>query len=277
MPGDFGGVSVVLPVHAAVAARDFAQALDSLAAQTRLPDEVIIVADGPLTDGHDAEISRLAGVLPEVTTIRLPVNQGAGIASQTGLRAATQSWVAKVDADDVLMPHRLSTQLEALRATGADVCSAAMTEFVGRPEMVVGTRETPVEHGDFVRIMRYRNPVNHPTAVFRRSSAMAAGGYLDLPYLEDYDLWARMLRDGARFVGVPEPLVAYRTDGMLARRRQWSALRSELALQQRLHGYGVVPRHRIPFNIATRTAYLLLPMPLLRVAYARLFRRREAR
>lgn len=268
---------MVLPVHAAVPPRAFAQALSSVEEQTRRPDEIIIVADGPLTDGHDIEIDRFTTLRPEVTTIRLLVNQGAGIATQTGLRAASHTWVAKVDADDVLMPHRLSTQLETLHITGADVCSAAMIEFVGSPEMVVGTRGTPVEHDDFARVMRFRNPVNHPTVVFRRTLAIAAGGYHDLPYLEDYDLWARMLRDGARFVGVPEPLVAYRTDGMLTRRRQWSALRSEFALQQRLHRYGLISRRRIPLNLATRTAYLMLPLPLLRLAYALLFRRRIAR
>jgi len=266
-------VSVILPVHAAIAPADLGAALDSLSRQTRFPDEVVIVADGPLTPAHDVHLRLFADSHPGVTTVRLETNRGAGVATQTALLAARHPWVAKMDADDVLMPHRLETQLHRLVSSGADVCSTAMTEFVGSPEHVVGTRPSPVDHEEFVRLMRYRNPVNHPTVVFRRAAAVASGGYQDLPYLEDYDLWARMLRDGATFVGLAEPLVAYRTDGMLSRRRQGRALRSELLLQPRLHRYGVVSAARVPLNLVLRCGYLLLPMPLLRVAYGRIFRR----
>lgn len=265
------GVSVVLPVHAAIVPADLSAALDSLTRQTLCPDEVVIVADGPLTPAHEAHLRAFAASRPGVRTIRLPTNQGAGVATQAGLVATTNGWVAKVDADDVLMPRRLETQRALLVSSGADVCSAAMTEFVRSPENVVGTRATPLEHRDFARLMRYRNPVNHPTVMFRRDVAIAAGGYQDLPYLEDYDLWARMLSDGARFVGVAEPLVAYRTDGMLSRRRQWAALRSELMLQPRLRRYGVVSAARMPLNLVARCAYLMLPLPVLRLAYRRIF------
>jgi glycosyltransferase involved in cell wall biosynthesis len=264
----------MLPVHAAIAAGDLAAALASLSRQTLVPDEIVIVADGPLTPAHDAELERYARSRPGVRTIRLPSNQGAGVATQAALAAAKSTWVAKVDADDVLVPHRLETQLRRLTSSGADVCSTAMTEFIGSPEHVVGTRTTPVAHREFVRVMRYRNPVNHPTVMFRRAAAVASGGYQHLPFLEDYDLWARMLRDGATFVGLAEPLVAFRTDGMLSRRRQRAALRSEFLLQSRLHRYGVVSAVRMPLNLALRCGYLLLPMPVLRVAYGRLFRQR---
>jgi glycosyltransferase involved in cell wall biosynthesis len=270
------GVSVVLPVHAAIDPEHLAAALASVSQQTLVPDEVVIVADGPLTAAHDVVLAAYAESRPGVRTIRLPSNQGAGVATQTALAAARHTWVAKVDADDILVPHRLETQLRRLTSVGADVCSSAMVEFVGRPDHVVGTRTTPVDHREFARLMRFRNPVNHPTVMFRRAAAVASGGYRHLPYLEDYDLWARMLRDGATFVGVAEPLVSFRSDGMLSRRRQRSALRSELLLQPRLRGYGLVSAARMPLNLALRCGYLLLPMPLLRVAYGRIFRSRGA-
>ena len=266
-------VSVLMPVHAAIAPADLSAALASLAQQTLAPDEVVIVADGPLTPALDAELAAYADSRPGVTTIRLPTNQGAGVATQAALAAATGTWVAKVDSDDVLMPDRLERQLRRLTSSGADLCSTAMTEFVGSPDQVLGTRTTPVDHREFARLMRHRNPVNHPTVMFRREVALGSGGYQHLPYLEDYDLWARMLRDGATFVGLAEPLVAYRTDGMLARRRQRGALRSELLLQPRLHRYGVVSAARVPVNLVLRCGYLLLPMSLLRFAYSRLFRK----
>ena len=46
--------------------------------------------------------------------------------------------------------------------------------------------------------MRLNNPINNPTVVFRRQLALDVGGYADLRYMQDYDLFARMLAGGAR-------------------------------------------------------------------------------
>ena len=122
-------VSVLLPVHAGVAADDLRAALDSLAEQTLPADEVVIVEDGPLTAAHDRLLDQYAASQAGVVRVRLATNQGAGVANQAGLAAATGTWIAKMDADDVLLPHRFETQLEALHRTGADLCGAAMWEF----------------------------------------------------------------------------------------------------------------------------------------------------
>lgn len=262
-------VSVLMPVHAAVQAAHFAAALDSVASQSATPREVVVVVDGPVPASL-AEV--LAARDPWVTRVDLHTQGGAGLALAVGLGRCSSTWVARADADDLNMPERLQVQLEQLRRDGADVCSAAMTEFVGSPENRVGVRRAHVDHADFARLMRFRNPVNHPTVVFRREVALRAGGYQALPYLEDYDLWARMLAAGARFTGVDRPLVAYRADGMLERRTNAAAIRAERELQRRLRLYGLVGPVRSRLNWAVRVTYLRLPMWALRRAYRRVFR-----
>jgi hypothetical protein len=181
--------------------------------------------------------------------------------------------VARADADDLNEPDRLERQLAALAASGADVCSAAMAEFTGSPDHVLGVRRSPADHDTFARRMRTRNPVNQPAVVFRRELAVSAGGYPDLRCLEDYDLWARMLRDGARFVGVDAPLVRYRMDGMM-QRRVGKDLHAERDFQQRMRGYGLVGPVRARVNLVVRGLYLRLPAPLLALAYRLVFHRR---
>ena len=148
-----------------------------------------------------------------------------------------------------------------------------MAEFAGSTDHVLGLRPCPDTHDAFARRMRTRNPVNHPTAVFRRDVALRAGGYQPLPHLEDYDLWARMLRDGARFVGTDQPTVLFRTDGLLARRTSRAALDAERELQRRLRSYGVVGPVRARVNLLVRGTYLRLPRPVLERAYRLVFRR----
>ena len=262
-------VSVLLPVHAGVEPEHFAEALASLGTQTVTPAEVVVVLDGPLSAAHLEVLDRH----PSARRVALSTNQGAGVALARGLAECRSTWVARADADDVNEPDRLERQLALLEASGADVCSAAMTEFAGSPDHVLGVRRCPTTHDLVARQLRTRNPVNHPTAVFRREAALRAGGYQPLPHLEDYDLWARMLRDGARFVGTDVPTVRFRTDGLMERRTSRAALDAERELQRRLRGYGVVGPARARVNLVLRGTYLRLPRPLLERVYRLVFRR----
>jgi glycosyltransferase involved in cell wall biosynthesis len=264
-------ISVLLPVHAGVPVAALRAALTSLDGQTRPADEVVVVADGPLMVDHDRLLDRYAGSRGGVVRVRLATNQGAGAANGAGLRAATGTWIAKMDADDILLPHRFEMQLAALGETGADLCGAAMWEFDVDPEHPTRIRTNPTDHAAIAQRMRFNNPVNHPTAVYRRELAMAVGGYPSMRYMQDYDLFARMLAGGARMMNLSEPLVLFRAgDGMLRRRSARGFLALEWQLQRNLRSYGLVGPGRAAGNLLVRGAFRVLPRWGLARAYARL-------
>ena len=263
-------VSALMPVHGGVPVADVRATLDSLDRQTRPADEIVLVADGPLSPEHEALLSDYAATHASVVRVRLATNQGAGVANGVGLHAATGTWIAKVDADDILLPHRFATQLAALAETGADVCGAAMWEFDQDPRHPTRLRTGPASHGAIARRMRFNNPINHPTAMYRRELAVRVGGYPTMRYMQDYDLFARMLVDGARMVNLPEPLVLFRAgDGMLRRRSARGYLPLERELQRNLRAYGLVGRGRAALNLTIRGAFRVLPRWGLSRAYAR--------
>ncbi len=74
--------------------------------------------------------------------------------------------------------------------------------------------------GDINRASRFQSPFNHPSVVYRRSAVESAGGYEDLPLMEDYWLFARMIAAGARAQNVEEPLVRYRVGAGCSPRRR---------------------------------------------------------
>jgi glycosyltransferase involved in cell wall biosynthesis len=267
-------VSVLIPVHAGIDPTHLARALESIAAQTRRPDEVVLVEDGPLTDDHDSVIAAAEPGLPDLVREVLPVNRGAGVANQAGLMRCTGTWILKADADDISLPDRLGRQLEHVHETGADVCGTAMWEFRGAEDDVVSVRTPPLGHDDIVRRMRWNNPMNHPTTLYRADLARAAGGYGDLRYMQDYDLFARMLSRGARFANLAEPLVLFRAgDAFLARRRSPAMRRCEWELQGNLHRYGVVGPVRRYANFAVRQGARMLPAPAMARLHRSLFSR----
>jgi GT2 family glycosyltransferase len=60
------------------------------------------------------------------------------------------------------------------------------------------------------REMYVESPLVHPSVMYRREMVLAAGGYRDADFPEDYDLWLRLHRSGIRMGKVPDVLVRWR-------------------------------------------------------------------
>ncbi|MDH4352498.1 MAG: glycosyltransferase [Actinomycetota bacterium] len=239
--------------------------------QTRTPDEVVLVRDGPVAEALADAIDELVADSPvPVNRIDLPANVGLGRALDAGMRACRNEVIARMDADDISLPERFARQLPLIES-GADIVGTALIEFDDDEDVVVGLRTPPTTESEIRSWARFHQPFNHPTVVYRRASVLAAGGYQDLPLLEDYWLFARMIQRGARVANLAEPLVKYRVGtGAYHRRGGYPLLRSELVLQGRLRRVGFVSRAQYVRNLAVRGGYRLVPAALRRPAYRRL-------
>jgi glycosyltransferase involved in cell wall biosynthesis len=261
--------SLLLPVHASDQA-DFVRLAfrSAVHEQTLRPDHVVMVRDGPVPEPLADVIEELRSTSPvPVTFVPLEHNLGLGPALDAGLAASPHDVVARMDSDDVAMPRRFEVQLPLI-AQGADIVGAGLLEFGRDTDDVDGQRTPPSDPADIVRYARIHDPFNHPTVVYRRAAVLAAGGYGDLPLMEDYWLFARMLANGARPANVPEPLVYYRVgEGAYQRRGGKVLLRSELALQRRLRDEGFISSAQYVRNVAIRGGYRLLPWWVRRAAY----------
>ncbi|HET8561083.1 MAG TPA: glycosyltransferase [Marmoricola sp.] len=250
----------------------------SVQKQSRPPAEVVLVQDGPVPGPLAATIADLVASSPvPVQHLALDDNVGLGPALDAGLAACAHDIVARMDADDVSFPERFARQLPVIEA-GADIVGAGLLEFGTSTDDVVGRRTPPVGAEEIRRVIRFRDPFNHPTVVYRREAVVAAGGYADLALLEDYLLFTRMVSAGAVPANLPEPLVYYRVgDGAYARRGGTRLLRSELELQRRLHDLGITTRTEYLRNVAVRGGYRLVPEAVRKVAYRSLLANRSGR
>ena len=249
--------------------------LSSTVAQTRPPDEVVLVQDGPVPEALSREIDHLVATLPmPVVRLALDHNVGLGPALDAGLAASSHEIVARMDADDVSVPERFERQVAVIEA-GADIVGSGLLEFGSSVDDVVGRRTPPTDPDEIRRVIRFRDPFNHPTVVYRRSAVLAAGGYTDMALLEDYLLFTRMIEGGAAPANLAEPLVYYRVGaGAYARRGGTALFRSELRLQRRFRELGITSRTEYLRNVAVRGAYRLVPEGVRKVAYRRLLANR---
>jgi len=212
---------VLLPV------RDAGPHLDacfaSLERQTLSDFEVVAVDDGS-SDGSSDRLDSWASARP---WLRVLHQRPAGLVSSLnrGLAACRGPLVARMDADDICHPRRLELQTALLAAhpeVGVVSClvrhypRAALGEGAVRYEAWLNGLRS---HEQMARERFVESPLAHPSATVRRDMLVAAGGYRDCGWPEDYDLWLRLFEEGVRFAKVERPLHFWREHGARLTRR----------------------------------------------------------
>ena len=260
-------LSVLVTVYHGTNARDLQRALDSVAAQTRPADELVIVVDGPVGEGVRRVVER-----QDARVIWLPENVGAGPASQAGLSTIDSVYTARLDSDDAAKPERFARQLKYLEAhPQCGALGTAVEEFAQEPGDTGKVRALPEDPHAYARM---NSPVNNPSVMLRTRAVKEVGGYKDVHFMEDYDLYARLIAGGWQVRNLPEALTDFQvTDAQFARRTGREMLAAEAQMQRNLVEYGLITRPRAAFNLAARTASRALPTGLLRRVYAALFHR----
>jgi glycosyltransferase involved in cell wall biosynthesis len=206
----FPRVSVLIPVYNGE--RFLRAALDSVISQTEAAWELIVVDDGS-TDGSSEILREYAAADPRVRVFHKP-NSGISDTLNAGLRHARAAWIARLDADDVMLPHRLERQLAFVAEHPDLVAAGSDYELIDQHGAGHGTRyPLPRSAADSERLFQREALLafTHPTMLYRTEAARAVGGYQRaLEPCEDLDLFTRlMLSEGAIRIQ-PESLTRYR-------------------------------------------------------------------
>jgi glycosyltransferase involved in cell wall biosynthesis len=201
-------VSVLLPVRDE--APYLAEALASLSAQTFDDFEVLVVDDGSQDDS--AEIADAHA--HDDVRFRVVRQRPSGLvaALERARAEARGRFLARMDGDDVALPHRLEVQVGALEADERlAACGGGIAYF---PEGSVrdGARRYErwinglVTEEAAARDVFVECPIPHPTLLARREVV----AYRRCDWPEDYDLVLRLWARGARFRNVAEVVLRWR-------------------------------------------------------------------
>lgn len=267
--------SLLVSVYAGEQADRLAEALESvLVRQTVLPAEIVLVEDGPLTDGLQDVLRRYQQIFPHWIRVALPENKGLGTALNEGLGHCTHEWVARMDSDDIALPQRFERQWAFIEAEPQwDVVGCAVGEFAYDPAAPQAVRRCPAA---VYPAIKFRSPLNHPTVFFRKSAVQAAGGYRHCPYMEDYDLWIRLYARGARMTSLPDMLYLFRmTPETFKRRGGRIYVASEKHIQKSLRAHGIISGPVYIYNRIVRVSSRYLPGSLRAVLYRKFLRQKS--
>ena len=227
-------VSVLLPVRDAAAT--LRAAAVSILRQTERDLSLVCVDDGS-RDGSGEVLARLAERDRRVRVLRGP-GEGIARALELGRAACDAEVVARMDADDVAHPRRLTLQLEALRADPALAAVGGRVRLFPRRALRAGMIRYAAWLNGLVtpelveRDLLVEAPLVHPAAAVRAGALAAAGGWREGPFPEDYDLWLRLSAAGGRLANLPALVLDWREGpGRATRTDPRYALERHLALK----------------------------------------------
>ncbi|MGY1802944.1 glycosyltransferase [Blastococcus sp. SYSU D00922] len=180
------------------------EAAESILDQQDVDLELILVLDGARAEGQPAWIrDRRVKILVN------PHRTGLSNALKAAAVAGKGQYFARMDADDVSAPARLSTLQNYLESNADASVVGTAASLIDSSGRVVGESLAPATH-DARRALVVKNRLVHPSVMIRRSAYEKVGGYRrDLRQMEDYDLWLRMAMVG-RVAVLPERLLLYR-------------------------------------------------------------------
>ena len=124
-------ISVLMSVYKKEKPDYLKLALESIyTGQTRKPDEIVLVEDGPLTEDLYQVIEDFKGQCPVLITFQFQENQQLGRALAKGVKLCNNELIARMDTDDIAISSRLAIQEEYMNThPDIDVCGGWIEEF----------------------------------------------------------------------------------------------------------------------------------------------------
>ena len=254
----------------------FERALQSITVeQTIMPNEIVLVVDGPVPKEIDNVISTFESKYTFFNVIRLPNNGGLGNALKIAVEKSKNQLVARMDSDDVSLPDRFEQQLRYFcEEPILDVVGGDITEFIDKEDNIVGKRVVPKSNSEIRNYMKYRCAMNHVSVMYKKDAILDVGGYKDWFWNEDYFLWIRMWLNNAVFANTGTTLVNVRVgDEMYQRRGGRRYFNSEKALQDYMLSNGMISKNIYYRNVVKRAiVQLMLPNNIRGLVFRKLAR-----
>lgn len=230
-------VSVIMPTYNS--AKTLKEALDSIISQSYRPIEIITIDDASKDDSlaiAKAYAQQHSTKDLQFVTLSNEQNAGAGISRNKGVEKASGSYIAFLDADDLWKPHKLTTQINAMKSQNATVCYGAYEIFKESAEKPVAV------HKVFQKLtyqkLHKANYLGNLTGIYNA----AVLGKISIPSLrkrQDWAMWLDVLKKANYAIGIQEPIASYRmSDGLSANKVE--LIKHNYAVYRKHLGYSVL-------------------------------------
>ena len=244
--------------------------------QTRKPDEIVVIFDGPLTNELYIVLETFrAGKEQVVFYYPQQVNLGLGEALRIGSEKCTGDYILRMDSDDISDAQRFEKQIAYIEAhPDIDVLGTDIAEFNISLDEDMRVRQCPEKHEDIVAMGKRRNPMNHVTVCMKKSALEKCGGYETLLLVEDYFLWLKMIAADCKLANIHESLVYVRVgNGFNSKRGSKVRVNGWKKLQQYMLEHKMINKPEAAMNMVYIVGFTYCPGWLRKFAYDKLLRK----
>lgn len=267
--------SVLMSLYIKEKAEYFNACMQSIMDQTVLPNEIVIVFDGPISDELKTAVDDYIQRYPQLIRIVYnEVNKGLGLALADGILACSNELIARMDTDDIARADRFEKQLKLFSDDPElDICGSHIIEFEGNINNVLAKRKVPLTHEEIAEYQKQRSAFNHMTVMYKKSTVLEAGNYEHCPLMEDDMMWIRMLIVGAKCANVDDYLVYARTGyAMIERRGGWTYFKKYRNGRKQIYNTGYISKWDYYKTIGVQLIVALLPKKIRLFVFTKLLR-----
>ena len=230
-------ITSICAIYINTTKKDILLAINSLLCQKYIPDQILIIVDGPIIEVVNEYIKYLKKKYVDIVRIiYLENNRGLGYALKIGLENSKNEIIARFDSDDLNLKDRLYKQYKYLMGDKSiDILGSKVLEYkIGKGVISSRLKKVPIKDLEIKNMMRYRNPINHPSVIFRKTPILNAGSYRIIDSFEDYYLWLRCKKINLKFENLNEPLVAMRRESNTLRRYGFHYAMKEISFLRKI-------------------------------------------
>ena len=270
--------SVLICVYINDNAKYFKEALFSIINQSLLPNQIVIVIDGPVKTITNKVIKHFISLFQgdiAIKIVRLKKNVGHGRARQIGIQNTSNDLIAIADADDINQYNRFEKQIDIFeKYPELSIVGSQIIEIDERTKKPLQKRVVPIYDKDIKMILKLKCPLNQMTVMFNKRDINSVGGYKDFYHNEDYFLWVRMCLADLNFYNINDYLVHARVNQMFhIRRGGYKYFLSEYRLQKFMLRKQVISYFEFLRNIIIRfLIQIVFPNNLRSIVFKKLLR-----
>jgi glycosyltransferase involved in cell wall biosynthesis len=194
------------------------ESVEAILGQDFTDFEFIIINDG----SSDQTLSLLNSYAKRDKRIRVIDQENTGLtrALNRGLKSARGQLIARIDADDIAMPDRLTRQYDVMSKSADILLTGGKCISIFPKDKEVPSRWISEEK--LRKAVFFNTPFAHSTAMFRRDAAKKLGWY-DESFItsQDMEFWMRFMKEG-RVVMINHPLIRrYVGEDSISVKRRW--------------------------------------------------------
>jgi hypothetical protein len=189
-------------------------AMDSCFNQTVTDFECIVVVNGEESKTVHSKILERYGFDRRLRLFDTSIRH-LTFSLSLGLHKARSPLIARMDSDDISSPDRLQKQINFLNLNKEVAVVGSSYDVIDGSSNRVSSKIMPTTDKEIRRLLHYKNPLCHPSVMFRRQVALECGGYLGDMYSQDYDLWVKIAtRTKYKFANLQDVCLSYRKSGI---------------------------------------------------------------